>query len=49
MLIAIPSTHRRRGFNAELFNSTNPAGQFLSIDSSIMNITTSGDALCHVR
>lgn len=30
-------------FYAELFNSTNPAGQFLSIDSSIMNITTSAD------
>ena len=30
-------------FYAELFNSTNAAGQFLSIDSSVMNILTSGD------
>jgi len=36
--------HTVARFYAELFNSTNPAGQFLSIDSSIMNITTSGDA-----
>src|SRR5438874_135379 len=30
-------------FYAELFNSTNAAGQFLSIDSSVMNIFTSAD------
>jgi len=30
-------------FYAEIFNSTNALGQFLSIDSSIMNITTSAD------
>jgi hypothetical protein len=30
-------------FYAEMFNSTNPAGQFLSIDSSVMNIPTSAD------
>jgi putative membrane-bound dehydrogenase-like protein len=30
-------------FYAELFNSTNGAGQFLSIDSSVMNILTPAD------
>src|SRR5437899_1169855 len=30
-------------FYAELFNSTNSAGQFLSIDSSVMNIFTAAD------
>ncbi|MBI4324376.1 MAG: VCBS repeat-containing protein [Chloroflexi bacterium] len=31
-------------FYAELFNQTNSAGQFLTIDSSVMNIPTSQDA-----
>src|SRR5437588_2082950 len=31
-------------FYAELFNHTNAAGQFLTIDSSVMNITTTNDA-----
>jgi putative membrane-bound dehydrogenase-like protein len=30
-------------FYAEIFNSTNAAGQFLTIDSSVMNIPTSAD------
>lgn len=30
-------------FYAEIFNRTNPAGQFLTLDSSVMNITTPKD------
>ncbi len=30
-------------FYAEIFNRTNPAGQFLTLDSSVMNITTPND------
>jgi putative membrane-bound dehydrogenase-like protein len=32
-------------FYAEIFNHTNSAGQFLTIDSSVMNITTTNDAI----
>jgi putative membrane-bound dehydrogenase-like protein len=31
-------------FFAEIFNSTNASGQFLTIDSSVMNLTTKDDA-----
>lgn len=30
-------------FYAEIFNRTNPSGQYLTIDSSVMNVTTSND------
>src|SRR6185437_8370093 len=30
-------------FYSEIFNRTNAAGQFLTIDSSVMNLTTSND------